>query len=79
MTDPKYLVLAMVDEPKPNAHSYGFATGGWVSAPAVGRVISQIGPLLNMDPMDETTSDVQQAMALETDGKVHKVALTTTE
>ena len=79
MTDPKYLVLAMVDEPKPNAHSYGFATGGWVSAPAVGRVISQIGPLLNMDPMDETTPDVTQAMALETDGKVHKVALTTTE
>ena len=37
MTDPKYLVMAMVDEPKPNAHSAGFATGGWVSAPAVGR------------------------------------------
>ncbi len=79
MTDPKYLVLAMVDEPKPNAHSYGFATGGWVSAPPVGRVISQIGPLLGLDPMDETTPEVTEAMALETDGKVHKVALTTTE
>ncbi len=79
MTDPKYLVLAMVDEPKPNAHSAGFATGGWVSAPAVGRVIGQIGPLLGIDPMDDTAPQVTEAMALETDGKVHKVALTTTE
>ena len=79
MTSPRYLVLGMVDEPKPNAHSYGFATGGWVSAPAVGRVISQIGPLLNVDPLDETAPEVTEAMALETDGKVHKVALTTSE
>ena len=79
MTDPKYLVLAMVDEPKPNAHSAGFATGGWVSAPPVGRVISQIGPLLNMDPLDETSPEVTEAMALETDGKVHRVNLATTE
>jgi cell division protein FtsI (penicillin-binding protein 3) len=78
MTDPKYLVLAMVDEPKPNAHSAGFATGGWVSAPAVGRVISQIGPLLNLDPI-ETTSEVTEAMALPTDGQIHRVSMTTSE
>ena len=76
MTDPRYLVLAMVDEPKPNAHSYGFATGGWVSAPAVGRVISQIGPLLNLDPLDEAAPEVTEAMALQTDGKVRRVSLT---
>jgi cell division protein FtsI (penicillin-binding protein 3) len=77
MTDPKYLVLAMVDEPKPNAHSDGFATGGWVSAPAVGRVISQVGPLVNMDPIDEQAPSVTEAMALSNEGSVHKVSMRT--
>ena len=31
MSTPRYVVFVMVDEPKPNAHSYGFATGGWVA------------------------------------------------
>src|SRR3712207_9292680 len=34
---PRYVVLVMVDEPKPNQSSHGYATGGWVAAPAVGR------------------------------------------
>jgi cell division protein FtsI (penicillin-binding protein 3) len=43
----------MVDNPKPNATSYGFATGGWVSAPAVGRVIQRMAPLLGIPPQNE--------------------------
>jgi cell division protein FtsI (penicillin-binding protein 3) len=77
MTNPRYLVLAMVDEPKPNAHSYGFATGGWVAAPAVGHIINQIGPLLGVDPIDETAPDVVEAMALDNAGKIDRVALST--
>jgi len=48
--DPRYVVLVMVDEPKPNATSYGYATGGWVAAPAVGRVVQRMAPLLGMAP-----------------------------
>ncbi len=48
INDPKYAVFIMVDEPKPNKSSYGYATAGWVSAPAVARVISSMGPILNM-------------------------------
>ena len=36
MTAPKYLVMAMVDEPHPNKASHGYATAGWTAAPAVG-------------------------------------------
>jgi cell division protein FtsI (penicillin-binding protein 3) len=46
--DPKYLVFAMFDEPKGNKASYGFATAGWTAAPAVGRVIERIAPMLGV-------------------------------
>jgi cell division protein FtsI (penicillin-binding protein 3) len=49
--DPKYIVFVMVDEPHGNKKSYGFATAGWVAAPAVGRVISSMAPLLNLKPL----------------------------
>lgn len=43
-------ILVMVDEPKGNKSTYGFATGGWVSAPVAGRVVQRIAPLLAMQP-----------------------------
>ena len=43
----------MVDEPKPNATSHGYATAGWVAAPAVGRVIQRMAPLLGMAPIPD--------------------------
>ncbi|MDX2028307.1 MAG: penicillin-binding protein 2 [Alphaproteobacteria bacterium] len=48
---PKYLVFAMLDNPKGNTKTAGYATGGWVAAPAVGRVVAQIGSLLDLPPM----------------------------
>lgn len=50
MNDPKYAVFVMVDEPNPNKSSYGYATAGWVAAPAVGRVVSGMGSILGMEP-----------------------------
>lgn len=52
INDPKYAVFIVVDEPNPNKKSYGYATAGWVAAPAVGRVISSMAPLLNMKPLN---------------------------
>jgi cell division protein FtsI (penicillin-binding protein 3) len=49
---PRYIVFALLDDPKGNAKTYGFATGGWTAAPVVGNVVSQIGPLLDMAPVD---------------------------
>ncbi len=50
MTNPKYAILVMVDEPKGNKSTAGFATGGWISAPVVGRVVQRMAPLLAMNP-----------------------------
>lgn len=64
MHDPRYLVFVMVDEPKATAKTFGYATGGWVAAPAAGRVIRQIGPLLNVPVVDETLPEIRTAVDL---------------
>lgn len=46
--DPQFLVFLMLDEPHGNRESGGFATGGETAAPAVGRIIARIAPLLGM-------------------------------
>lgn len=50
--NPRYLVFVMIDEPHGTRASAGFATGGWTAAPAVGRVIAKIAPLLGVPRND---------------------------
>lgn len=57
MESPRYAVFIMVDEPNGNKKSYGYATGGWVAAPAVGRVIAAMAPLLGMKPENTAEED----------------------
>lgn len=54
MTAPRYAVLVMVDEPKGNKATFGYATAGWVAAPAAGRIISRIAALYGVAPVDTT-------------------------
>jgi cell division protein FtsI (penicillin-binding protein 3) len=65
MTAPKYLVLVMVDEPHPNKSSHGYATAGWTAAPAVGRTIVRIAPLLGVQPVDESSPQIVEALTPE--------------
>lgn len=48
LTDDRYFVLILMDEPHPSANTYGFSTGGWVAAPAAGRTIARIAPFLGV-------------------------------
>ncbi|MEZ5902260.1 MAG: penicillin-binding transpeptidase domain-containing protein [Alphaproteobacteria bacterium] len=50
MDNPRYLVFVMVDEPRGTKASYGYATGGWVGAPTVGRVISRMASIMGLTP-----------------------------
>jgi cell division protein FtsI (penicillin-binding protein 3) len=65
INDPKYLILAMVDEPHPNKQSHGYATGGWTAAPAISRIVQRIAPLLGVQPIDESSPEVQRALMVE--------------
>jgi cell division protein FtsI (penicillin-binding protein 3) len=48
--DPQYFVLVMLDEPQRVAASNGHATAGVNAAPAVGKLIDRIGPILGVPP-----------------------------
>jgi len=55
MNDPRYTVLVVVDEPKGTKRTFNYATGGWVAAPAVGRIVERMGPIVGITPdMDAT-------------------------
>ncbi|WP_375592645.1 penicillin-binding protein 2 [Algihabitans albus] len=57
MDNPRYVVMAMVDEPKPTEYSFGYATGGWVAAPVVKAVIERMAPLLGIEPQAEPQAE----------------------
>jgi cell division protein FtsI (penicillin-binding protein 3) len=56
MDKPRYVVFAMVDEPKGNRQTYNYATGGWVAAPLVGRVVERIAPIRGIMPNPQTVA-----------------------
>ena len=65
MTAPRYVVFAMIDEPTGNKKTFGYATGGWVAAPVVGKVIARIGPMLGVAPLDADAPDIRRQMTVE--------------
>ena len=60
--DPKYVLVVLIDEPKGQKHSYGYATGGWVAAPAVKRIIEKSAPLLGIYKVDERSAQVKSKL-----------------
>lgn len=53
MHAPEYIVLVMIDEPKPTEKTFGYATGGWTAAPCGGKIIERIAPLLGVKAQPE--------------------------
>jgi cell division protein FtsI (penicillin-binding protein 3) len=62
MNAPRYAVYMMVDEPHGNKSTYGYSTAGWVAAPAAGRVIARIAPMLGMLPDIQDAPQINQAL-----------------
>jgi len=64
MNAPRYAVYMMLDEPHATKATYGYATAGWVIAPAVGKVIARIGPMVGMLPDIVGMPQINQALAI---------------
>jgi len=62
MDDPRYIVFIMIDEPKGTKATYGYATGGWVAAPATGRLVQRIAPILGIAPDFEKQNPTVDAL-----------------
>ncbi len=61
---PRYVVFAMLDEAQGTARTNGYATGGWVAAPIVRRVVERIAPILGVPSVDENSERMRQRMAV---------------
>ena len=62
MNAPRFAVYMMLDEPHGNKSTYGYSTAGWVAAPAAGRVIARIGPMLGLLPDIQDAPAINQAL-----------------
>ncbi|MEK9832694.1 MAG: penicillin-binding protein 2 [Rhodospirillaceae bacterium] len=62
VTAPRFVVFAMLDEPKGIKESYGYATGGWTAAPVVKGVVARMAPLYGIAPLDESAPDIRHAI-----------------
>jgi cell division protein FtsI (penicillin-binding protein 3) len=64
MDAPRFVVIAMLDEPKGTADTYGYATAAWTAAPVVAKVISRTGPLLGIQPDESKDMDLSDLKSL---------------
>ena len=64
MNAPRYAVYMMLDEPHGNKSTYGYSTAGWVAAPAAGRVIARIAPMLGMLPDLQNAAAIQASLSI---------------
>jgi cell division protein FtsI (penicillin-binding protein 3) len=62
INEPRYVIMVSVDEPHGNSKSYGYATGGWVAAPAVSRIVTRIASLVGIQPVDEDSPEIRRSL-----------------
>lgn len=48
VSNPRYALFLMMDEPKASKETFGFATSGWNTVPTAGEIITAIAPQLNV-------------------------------
>ncbi len=60
--DPRYLVLVSIDEPHGNKQTAGYATGGWIAAPAVKATVERMASIVGIQPTDEDSPEIRQSL-----------------
>jgi cell division protein FtsI (penicillin-binding protein 3) len=65
INDPRYVVLVSVDEPHGNKESFGYATGGWIAAPAVKDTIERMASIVGIPPVDEDSPEIRRSLMVD--------------
>ena len=64
MDNPRYVIIAMLDEPRGTEASSFQRTAGFTAAPVVGRLVPRIGPMLGIIPDTSRDVDVSELTPL---------------
>lgn len=64
MDRPRYVVVAMLDEPRGTLASSYQRTAAWNAAPIVGRLVPRIGPILGVRPDNTRDVDISDLKSL---------------
>ena len=64
MDRPRYVVIAMLDEPRGTVASSFQRTAAWNAAPIVGRLVPRIGPILGVQPDNSRDVDISDIAPL---------------
>jgi cell division protein FtsI (penicillin-binding protein 3) len=64
MDNPRYVVIAMLNEPKGNAATGFQRTAGWTAAPIVRKVVPRVGSMLGVIPDEHRDVDVSELTPL---------------
>lgn len=62
VSNPKYAVMVIIDDPKPIKETYGFVTSGWNACPTGGNIIKRIAPQLNVQPNFDLQTQRQKVL-----------------
>jgi len=62
---PRYVIMVSVDEPHGIKESFGNATGGWVAAPAVSRIVQRMAPIVGIPAVDEDSPEIRRALLVD--------------
>ena len=60
----KYLVSIIIDDAKKNKINHGWTTGGMISAPVAGRVISRMAPIVGIPPRKLDDKDLKESLSV---------------
>ena len=71
VSNPKYALYLMMDEPKATKETWGFVTSGWNTVPTAGKIITAIAPQLNL-PANDDLSDSRHERIINAAYKVKK-------
>lgn len=64
-TKPEYMIYIVLDDPKGNAKTFGFAGGGWTAAPVVSAVFEKMVAMYGMKKIDENSEEVHKLNDIE--------------
>ena len=63
-SNPKYLIMVTLDDPKSTKETFGYTTAGWNAAPLAGRIIRRMAPVVGIKPVIDEEDRAKDHMNL---------------